>query len=133
MQDRAISLSVFWGAVVIWLGSLCGLCSLSLAACGREGAAPVRAGGVTASGAPATVASTGAAGAAQIRVDVTPGHAKNTFRPAHALSAGIDRMPRDSVDKLYAPESLRHILSSGWGAARYRLTPELHVDARIWN
>ncbi|MEA2696879.1 MAG: hypothetical protein QOI66_1150, partial [Myxococcales bacterium] len=40
----------------------------------------------------------GAAGADTIRVDVTPSHATNQFRPAYALGAGIDRMSAAATD-----------------------------------
>ncbi len=71
---------------------------------------------------------------ATIRVDATAGHVKGSFRPNAALGAGIDRMPRDAIEPLYAPEALKKILSAGWGAvASYRLNTELHAEAWHWN
>ncbi len=42
--------------------------------------------------------------AGEVRVDITPGHATNSFRPALALGAGIDRMPAAATDVVYAPD-----------------------------
>src|SRR5438874_2275515 len=46
------------------------------------------------------------AGAADVRVDVTAGHARGSFSPLQALGAGIDRMPTLAIDKMYSPEAL---------------------------
>ena len=97
--------------------SLC--LGVTLASCGgkRVASSPESAGGSTST----------------VHVDTTPAHAKTPFTPLRALGAGVDRMPRDSVDTLYAPESLKQILSSGWGALTYRLNSELKVEAWHWN
>ena len=68
-----------------------------------------------------------------IRVDRTPAHATNSFRPTSALGAGVDRLPRGSVDKLFTPPVLQQILSAGWGPVSYRQNTELHVEAWHWN
>ncbi len=68
-----------------------------------------------------------------IRVDVTPGHVANSFRPLTALGAGIDRLPTFATDKLYQPSFLAQVLAAGWGAVTYRLNTELHIEAWHWN
>ena len=75
----------------------------------------------------------GRAGADTIRVDVTPSHATNQFRPAHALGAGIDRMSAAATDVVYAPAALAAVHAAGWGTVSYRLNTELHVEAWHWN
>ena len=39
--------------------------------------------------------------AQQVTVDITPGHSTNNFSPLHALGAGIDRDPLNSVHIFY--------------------------------
>jgi hypothetical protein len=95
------------------------LAALAFGACGERRAAV------------APSASRAAHAGGTVRVDMA--HAAGSFSPLHALGAGIDRMPREAVDKLYAPESLKQILSAGWGAASYRLNTELHIEAWHWN
>ena len=68
-----------------------------------------------------------------IRVDITPGHAVNTFRPTEALGAGIDRIASDSTDKLFVEPTIKQILSAGWQTVTYRQNTELHVEAWHWN
>ena len=68
-----------------------------------------------------------------IRVDTTPGHAVNTFRPTEALGAGIDRIATDSTDKLFVESTIKQILSAGWQTVTYRQNTELHVEAWHWN
>jgi hypothetical protein len=75
----------------------------------------------------------GSAVAQTIRVDATPGHEVNRFRPGRALGAGIDRMPSDRVDANYAPAVLQKVLAAGWGQVSYRLNTELHIEAWHWN
>jgi len=71
--------------------------------------------------------------AQQITVDVTPGHATNSFSPLRALGAGIDRDPLDSVQILYDPSHVQTMLSAGWGPISYRLNTELSIQAWHWN
>jgi hypothetical protein len=66
-----------------------------------------------------------------VRVDVS--QVRNTFRPASALGAGVDRLARPMVDSAYTRAALEPVLSAGWGAASYRLNTELHVEAWHWN
>jgi len=68
-----------------------------------------------------------------VRVDITPGHAANTFVPTEALGAGIDRIDTVSTDKVFAEPVMRQVLSAGWNSVTYRQNTELHVEAWHWN
>jgi F5/8 type C domain len=68
-----------------------------------------------------------------IQVDVTPSHAQSAVRPVRALGAGIDRLPNDMVERAYAPETMKQVLTAGWGAVTYRSNTELHIEAWHWN
>jgi hypothetical protein len=68
-----------------------------------------------------------------IRVDITPSHSTNTIRPDQALGAGIDRLPYGAADKLFNPETVKQVLSAGWGPVTYRQNTELHIEAWHWN
>jgi hypothetical protein len=68
-----------------------------------------------------------------IRVDIAPGHQTNSFAPARALGAGIDRLPYGATDKLYTDSMVKQILSAGWMPVSYRQNTELHVEAWHWN
>ena len=68
-----------------------------------------------------------------IRVDTTPEHVTNTFRPTEALGAGVDRIPLASTDKVFAEPVLKQILSAGWQTVTYRQNTELYVEAWHWN
>ena len=69
----------------------------------------------------------------RVTVDITPGHSTNAFSPLHAMGAGIDRDPLNSVQKIYGPTDVSKILSAGWGAVSYRLNTELSIQAWHWN
>ena len=71
--------------------------------------------------------------AQQVTVDATPGHATNAFSPLHALGAGIDRDPLDSVRTLYDSDHVATMLTAGWGPISYRLNTELSIQAWHWN
>jgi len=71
--------------------------------------------------------------AQQVTVDITPGHATNTFSPLRALGAGIDRDPLNSVKTLFDPSHVQTMLSAGWGPISYRLNTELSIQAWHWN
>src|SRR5512138_1885486 len=73
------------------------------------------------------------AAAQTIRVDVTPGHATNTIRPALALGAGIDRIGPEMAKVIYEPDTVKEVLSAGYGTVSYRLNTELHVQDWHWN
>jgi F5/8 type C domain len=68
-----------------------------------------------------------------IRVDTTPEHSTNSFRPTEALGAGVDRISSESTDKVFTPPILKEILSAGWQTVTYRQNTELHVEAWHWN
>jgi len=71
------------------------------------------------------------ASAQTIRVDTA--HSTNSFRPNETLGAGIDRIPTESTDKLFTPDTIKEILSAGWQTVTYRQNTELHVEAWHWN
>ena len=66
-------------------------------------------------------------------IDITPGHATNSFSPFRALGAGIDRDPLNSVKILYSPAEVQEMLTAGWGGISYRLNTELSLQAWHWN
>ena len=68
-----------------------------------------------------------------VRVDITPGHAVNSFVPTEALGAGIDRIETASTDKMFAEPVMKQVLSAGWHSVTYRQNTELHVEAWHWN
>ncbi len=68
-----------------------------------------------------------------IRVDATPGHETNAFRPSEALGTSIDMLPYKSVDKLYTESTIKKCLSAGWGPMTYRQHTELQIAAWHWN
>src|SRR6516164_6527222 len=71
--------------------------------------------------------------AQQATVDITPGHATNSFSPLRSLGAGIDRDPLNSVKILYGPTEVAQMLTAGWGGISYRLNTELSIQAWHWN
>jgi F5/8 type C domain-containing protein len=71
--------------------------------------------------------------AQQVTVDITPGHSTNSFSPLHALGAGIDRDPLNSVHILYDPAHVEKMHTAGWGPISYRLNTELSIQAWHWN
>jgi hypothetical protein len=68
-----------------------------------------------------------------IRVDATPSHVVNSFRPLNALGTTVDRVPSNATDIFFRPDQLKQILSAGWGAVSYRQNTELFVQAWHWN
>src|SRR6516165_6290341 len=68
-----------------------------------------------------------------IRVDITPDHVRNTFRPTEALGAGVDRIPVAATDKIFTEPMIKQILSAGWQPVTYRKNTELYVEAWHWN
>jgi hypothetical protein len=68
-----------------------------------------------------------------VRVDITPGHAVNSFVPSEALGAGIDRIETASTDKVFTEPVMKQVLSAGWQSVTYRQNTELHVEAWHWN
>jgi hypothetical protein len=57
----------------------------------------------------------------------------NSFDPDQALATSMDIQSRESINKIYTPESVKACLSAGWGPISYRLhTPET-IDYWHWN
>jgi F5/8 type C domain len=75
----------------------------------------------------------GDARAQTIRVDATPSHVVNTFRPPYALGTTVDRVPSNATDVFFAPDQLKQTLEAGWGVVSYRQNTELFVQAWHWN
>src|SRR5262245_46185639 len=71
-------------------------------------------------------------GVATIRIDVTPGHALNSFDPDRALGSSIDVLSRTGIDKVYTPHIIQEALSAGWGPITYRNNTELRMAAWHW-
>jgi hypothetical protein len=68
-----------------------------------------------------------------IRVDITPAHATNHFRPNQTLGAGIDRIPSEAIDSGLSQPNLARALASGWQPVSYRNNTELSIEAWHWN
>src|SRR5580692_1377054 len=60
-----------------------------------------------------------------VHVDVTPGHAINSFDPDSALGSSIDVLSRTWIDRVYTPHIIQESLSAGWGPITYRNNTEL--------
>jgi hypothetical protein len=67
-----------------------------------------------------------------VRVDVTPGHAINSFDPDSAFGSSIDVLSRAGIDKVYTPNIIQESLSAGWGTISYRNNSELRMAAWHW-
>jgi hypothetical protein len=70
---------------------------------------------------------------ATVHVDVTPGHAINSFDPDSALGSSIDVLSRTGIDRVYTPHIIQEALSAGWGPITYRNNTELRMAAWQWN
>jgi F5/8 type C domain len=68
-----------------------------------------------------------------VRVDATPNHVVNTFRPLDALGSTVDRVPSNATDTFFRPDQIKQILEAGWGAISYRQNTDLFVQAWHWN
>ena len=73
------------------------------------------------------------AGSQSVRVDITPGHAANSFVPTEALGAGIDRIETSTTDRMFVEPVIKQVLSAGWQTVTYRQNTELHIQAWHWN
>jgi hypothetical protein len=82
---------------------------------------------------PALVAALTKLQAQTVRVDATPSHVVNRFRPPYALGTTVDRVPSNATDTFFALDQLKQILAAGWGAVSYRQNTELFVQAWHWN
>jgi hypothetical protein len=69
---------------------------------------------------------------ATVHVDVTPGHAINSFDPDSALGSSIDVLSRAGIDRVYTPHIIQESLSAGWGPITYRNNTELRMAAWHW-
>ncbi len=71
--------------------------------------------------------------AAVLRVQAASTQVINSFDPDHALATSMDIQSRESINKIYTPETIKVCLSAGWGPISYRLhTPET-IDYWHWN
>jgi hypothetical protein len=68
-----------------------------------------------------------------VHVDVTPGHAINSFDPDSALGSSVDVLSHDDIDKVYSPHIIQESLSAGWGPITYRNNTELRMAVWHWN
>lgn len=73
------------------------------------------------------------AGAQVVRVDMTPGHVVNTFKPRYALGSTVDRVPSNATDTFFRPDQVAQIQQAGWGVISYRQNTDLFVQAWHWN
>src|SRR5215475_11660341 len=70
---------------------------------------------------------------ALVRVHAAPAQVVNSFDPDKSLGTSMDIQSRESINKIYTPESIKVCLSAGWGPISYRLhTPET-IDYWHWN
>jgi hypothetical protein len=67
-----------------------------------------------------------------VHVDVTPGHAINSFDPDSALGSSIDVLSRAGIDTVFTPHIIQESLSAGWGPISYRNNSELRMAAWHW-
>jgi hypothetical protein len=67
-----------------------------------------------------------------VHVDVTAGHAINSFDPDVALGSTIDALSHFGIDKVYTPHIVQESLSAGWGPISYRNNTELRMAAWHW-
>ena len=67
-----------------------------------------------------------------VHVDVTPGHAINSFDPDSALGSSIDVLSRTGIDRVYTPHIIQEALSAGWEPITYRNNTELRMAAWHW-
>jgi hypothetical protein len=70
---------------------------------------------------------------AVVRVHAAPNQVVNSFDPDEALATSMDIQSRESIHRIYTPETVNVCLSAGWGPISYRLhTPET-IDYWHWN
>jgi hypothetical protein len=68
-----------------------------------------------------------------LRVHAAPDQVVNSFDPDKSLGSSMDIQSRESINKIYTPETVKLCLSAGWGPISYRLhTPET-IDYWHWN
>jgi hypothetical protein len=66
-----------------------------------------------------------------VRIDLS--HPTNTIVPNQALGAGIDRLSAGMIDKVIDPDTVKQVLSAGWGPVTYRQNTELYIEDWHWN
>jgi len=70
---------------------------------------------------------------AVVRVHAASAEVVNSFDPDQSLATSMDIQSRESIDRIYTPETIKTCLSAGWGPISYRLhTPET-IDYWHWN
>ena len=62
-----------------------------------------------------SIANSTSAQPSTVHVDVTPGHAINSFDPDSALGSSIDVLSRAGIDTVFTPHIIQESLSAGWG------------------
>jgi hypothetical protein len=68
-----------------------------------------------------------------LRVHAAPDQVVNSFDPDKSFGSSMDIQSRESINKIYTPETVKLCLSAGWGPISYRLhTPET-IDYWHWN
>jgi hypothetical protein len=68
-----------------------------------------------------------------VHVDITPGHAVNSFDPDSALGSSLDVLSRRDIDRVHTPHIVQESLSAGWGPITYRNNSELRMAVWHWN
>ncbi|HTV74347.1 MAG TPA: discoidin domain-containing protein [Candidatus Acidoferrales bacterium] len=68
-----------------------------------------------------------------VRVDITPSHRIQTFRPIWAFGSTVDKEPAGTIPQLYSKQNVRAMLGAGFGWLSYRLFTELSVQDWHWN
>lgn len=53
-----------------------------------------------------------------VRVDITPSHVANTFRPTETLGAGVDRIPLAATEKTFTEPMIKRIPNSSQSVAQ---------------
>src|SRR5689334_13352268 len=70
--------------------------------------------------------------AVTIRVDANRNHVVNSFDPDRAFGTSLDVQPYGVIDKIFTPQVLKEMLSTGWGPITYRNNTELRISAWHW-
>jgi F5/8 type C domain-containing protein len=68
-----------------------------------------------------------------VRIDITPAHRIQSFRPLEALGSTVDKEPAGSIPRLYSKKNVQAMLDAGWGWLSYRLFTELSDQDWHWN
>jgi hypothetical protein len=66
-------------------------------------------------------------------VDIAWDRPVNAFNGSPALGAGVDGLERGEIDKVWTPDNLTAMRSTGFGSLSFRLRTELGVKAWHWN